>query len=402
MLGEMEAKTTNGNDPPPLEGGEEQKQEESQRSTSDGSTNEGEPTNNEDNKKHDNGEESFVVDAIVTAKFDSRSRVTSYLYKDAMFPQSRKAAKKVSESRSMHFGEKIVRLGNGKHALNVKTPLKLRDELGWLVMIRVEYDNTLKGIVYDPQNNTVTCYDPALSTICKGSDGVAALNPADVEKIDELLANYLKTLIRCEKNTKSAEGEEKSLYMSDVSNLLFIYTITDLLEELEQSRKYNDDLTSEMVELKEEIKKLKSEKKEMRETINQLKANAKSLGENNVGNNAENAYRMWCDHKDRFVQEQEQERQRMQQQQCQSYTTQNNYHNGNWNGNSNGNGGGNCNGNGNGNWNSNWNGNWNGGGGGGGGGGGSRGGGDDSYYSNSYPSRNGNKRHRSRSSSRDR
>ena len=212
MQEETETEMTTAIGPPPSEGGEEQEQEESQRSSSGGSNEEDGNTNDEENKNQNNDDEGFVVDAAGTAEFvRENKKVTVYgrHEDDGMFPQSRKAAKEVSASRSMSFYHKVVRVGNGKNALNVETPLKLRDGY-WLLLILVDYNKNLKGIVFNPENNTVTCSDSALSTICKDADGKATLNSADVDDIDEKLANYLNTLIRAEKITKSAEGEKKT------------------------------------------------------------------------------------------------------------------------------------------------------------------------------------------------
>ena len=111
-----------------------------------------------------------------------------------------------------------------------------------------------------------------------------------------------------------------------VPNVLIIYTVTVLREQLEESNKAIDALTSTNDQQKDDIRKLKGEKKEMNETIKQLKDRIKVLEEtkeNNDTNNHENQYRLWCQCRQRFVDEEdrlrEQDRLRMQQQ-C-SYPT---------------------------------------------------------------------------------
>ena len=185
---------------------QQREQQDSQHSSSDGSNKENGSNVNEESNNNVENESIFVVDTKVTEKFVIGPKVTAFVRTSPIFSASRKIANRVSNMRSMDLIDKVIRKGNGKNGLAVETPLKLGDNLV-LVMIVVNYQQQLKGTVYDRVKGTVTCSEKALSKICKDASGIASLDSNEVKIIDDLLAKYLETLDWGAEPTKSAEGE---------------------------------------------------------------------------------------------------------------------------------------------------------------------------------------------------
>ena len=206
MAEETESLTSSSTDPPPQGGQQEQEQREAQHSSSGGSNKEEGSTIDEESNKNLGSDSTFVVDDTVTAKFGNGTKVTASVRKNAMFVTSRQVANQVSDSRSLDLIDKVHRKGNGRNALDVVTPLDIGNNQV-VVMIMVDYQQKMKGIVYDQEKGTMTCSDSALSTICKNAGGLVTLDAEEVKIIDDLLAKYLETLRWEPETTKSAEGK---------------------------------------------------------------------------------------------------------------------------------------------------------------------------------------------------
>lgn len=269
------------------QGGQQEQEQQGAEQSSSSSSNQGEGVIiNQENNKNEGSVNRFVVDDETTAKFGPRAKTKVSVLKEPFFPKARQTASEVSKKRARDFVDKVDKRQNGKNAIDVEIPLNLANN-DILVMIEVNYQQALKAITYNREKGIVICSDSALTTICKDAGGLASLDSEEKKVIDELLAKHLEKLIRSEENTKSA---------------------LELLEELEESNSIIDQQKDDIDKLKGDINKLKGDKKALSDNIKQLNERMKKMGdskENNATNNSEDRYREWCEHRDRFMDEQD-------------------------------------------------------------------------------------------------
>ena len=141
--------------------------------------------------------------------FDVTSKTTVAYARMPLFPLSRVEADKVSTERSIILADSVVRKIKGKHGLDVKVPLFIKEERSWLMYVLANYKKELSGILYDTTSGEVACSTKSLSTICTSADATVELDSSELDKMDHACLKFFGTMRFQEKEEQLSEGGKK-------------------------------------------------------------------------------------------------------------------------------------------------------------------------------------------------
>ena len=140
--------------------------------------------------------------------FDPTSKTTVSYARKPVFPQSREEANKVSKERAVLFVDSVLRTIKGRHGLDVKVPLFIKDESSWLMYVHVNYRKDIIGILYNTETGKVSLSGKALSATCSSADTGVELKPSEIEKMDGACLEFLKSKMRLHQEKEEQESEE--------------------------------------------------------------------------------------------------------------------------------------------------------------------------------------------------